>query len=201
MGLEFSVLSAKEISFDIRRIGKRYQKYANSVTDLCYDGHVINTFNEEELEHAFKDVGVESLAQRRLISEHFKTKFHDGLFFVAALKGDMSMINDISSRGLGLDVNFRYPQYSWNKDTENSEFYGYETALQAACKFSHPPFLVLIARLLDLGAEVLVKDCAGNTPLHGACSMSQTDLVKLLLSRGANLYAKDEVGYTICSLP
>ena len=43
----------------------------------------------------------------------------------------------------------------------------------------------MVQGLLDSGAEVNKADGGGNTPLHGAAYHGHTDVVQLLLARGA----------------
>jgi len=57
---------------------------------------------------------------------------------------------------------------------------------------------VLIAKkLLNAEADINIRNTAEeSTPLHGACYDCLEDVVELLLSRGADVYAKDRRGRT-----
>lgn len=52
-------------------------------------------------------------------------------------------------------------------------------------------------RLLDLGAQVNTTVCNGATPLHAACERKgNAGLVKVLVERGADIEAQDNIGWT-----
>jgi uncharacterized protein len=69
------------------------------------------------------------------------------------------------------------------------------TGLGFACFFRHPALAVL---LLDRGAEpsLAARNALGVAPLHSAVASKVTELVELLLSRGANPNARDSSGMT-----
>lgn len=55
----------------------------------------------------------------------------------------------------------------------------------------------VVAALLDAGCALEARDEHGRTTLLRACSFRvASDLVKLLISRGANIYARDNTGGT-----
>lgn len=55
--------------------------------------------------------------------------------------------------------------------------------------------------LLDHGANINAVDKFGNTPLHGAYSMDQHDIIELLIRRGANVDARNSYGRTPMKFP
>jgi hypothetical protein len=50
--------------------------------------------------------------------------------------------------------------------------------------------------LLDLGADIEAADYQDQTPLHNAADLFQARAVRVLIARGANVHAKDKMGYT-----
>ncbi len=54
----------------------------------------------------------------------------------------------------------------------------------------------MIRLLLAKGADVNVKDNAGETPLHSAAMNGSVDVTTLLLANGADVNAKDNQGRT-----
>jgi tankyrase len=50
--------------------------------------------------------------------------------------------------------------------------------------------------LLNLGAQIDSQDEGGLQPIHNSCSFGHTEVVRLLLSRGADPNAKDHWSYT-----
>src|SRR5690606_13481644 len=60
--------------------------------------------------------------------------------------------------------------------------YAGETLLQTATKLGH---LSLVKQLLDAGASIDKEDAAGNTALHYAAAYGKKDVVRFLLSHGA----------------
>ena len=62
-----------------------------------------------------------------------------------------------------------------------------------ACKNKNVKLMNL---LIDLGADINIKDRKGNTPLHYAVANNDERMVKHLLIRGANKFIKDENNIT-----
>jgi ankyrin repeat protein len=64
-----------------------------------------------------------------------------------------------------------------------------DTALHNACRsrgpIDHSPYLKVIAYLLEKGANINAKNIFGRTPLHVAAMAGYSDVVELLLSKGA----------------
>jgi ankyrin repeat protein len=54
----------------------------------------------------------------------------------------------------------------------------------------------VVARLLDVGADIGVKDTGGMTPLHYASSFGRLVMIEFLLKRGAKLESCDHAGFT-----
>ena len=61
--------------------------------------------------------------------------------------------------------------------------------------------LVGIEELLDAGSDVNFTDIDGRTALHVAACQGRTDVVDLLLLRGADVDPRDRWGSTVISLP
>jgi len=58
----------------------------------------------------------------------------------------------------------------------------------------------LAQHLLELGADKVLADDQGKTPLFMACAKGMSEVVKLLVERGADVNAKDDRGHTPMSL-
>jgi hemoglobin len=56
----------------------------------------------------------------------------------------------------------------------------------------------MVAALLDCGAELEVRDSAGETPLRRAVNCGKPQAAALLLARGANPYTRSHAGTTPC---
>jgi ankyrin repeat protein len=54
----------------------------------------------------------------------------------------------------------------------------------------------LFKKILELGADINVKDKDGETPLYGASFYGRTEIVSLLLQKGADINVKDKDGET-----
>jgi len=50
--------------------------------------------------------------------------------------------------------------------------------------------------LVERGVDINARDQAGNTALHTACRHKRADMVKFLLSMGANLNVQNDQGET-----
>jgi ankyrin repeat protein len=56
----------------------------------------------------------------------------------------------------------------------------------------------MVAALLDCGAELEVRDSAGETPLRRAVNCGKPQAAALLLTRGADPYSRSHAGTTPC---
>ena len=69
----------------------------------------------------------------------------------------------------------------------------YQTPLHSAAEEGHRDVVQL---LLEMNAEIEIRDRSGNTPLHLAASEGHRDLVQLLLEKSAEIEAKSSSGQT-----
>ncbi|CAH0546464.1 unnamed protein product [Brassicogethes aeneus] len=124
---------------------------------------------------------------RKTAKHHKSTKrniyFNDSVVLLeAAARNDLEEVKRLLSKGVSPD--------SCNEDGL--------TALHQSCIDDNEPMLML---LLDHGANVNAEDTEKWTPLHAAATCAHIRLVKILITRGANLLAVNADGnmpYDIC---
>ena len=57
--------------------------------------------------------------------------------------------------------------------------------------------LVIVKKLISLGADVNAREISGLTPLHFAANQSCIDIIEELVANGADINAKEEKGRTV----
>lgn len=67
-----------------------------------------------------------------------------------------------------------------------------QTALHLACENGH---VAMVSFLIESGANINTKGLGGSTPLHGAAILGQIDVVRKLLSEGAERTLLSRMGH------
>ncbi|CCX11906.1 Similar to Putative ankyrin repeat protein MM_0045; acc. no. Q8Q0U0 [Pyronema omphalodes CBS 100304] len=113
------------------------------------------------------------------IDMHSKDYFGKGVLSFAVESGDEAVVRIIIEKGADIEAK------------NNSG----ETPLSYAARVEYVTPVVKL--LLDKGAEVNSPSCIGKTPLMLAAEDGAEDNMQLLLERGADSEATDDIGHTV----
>ena len=143
---------------------------------------------------------VESGARIDGIPEHPRRQ-SDPPIHIAAYHGQLHVFNTFLS--LKADVtskNFRNGTLlhtvcagSWNT-TDSSSFSSFDNSYSTQSMSSEHKAILL--KLLQLGIDVNVRDCVGDTPLHVAIERGNSDVIRVLVTQGASAVLTNWVGDT-----
>jgi ankyrin repeat protein len=90
------------------------------------------------------------------------------------------------------DMEDVYIALSHKVPVDSADEFG-RTAMHMAAANGHEE---VIARLLEAGASVVLKNAEGNTPLHWACLNGHKTVVKTLMDKGASAAVINNTGKT-----
>ena len=143
---------------------------------------------------------VESGARLDGIPEHLRRQ-SDPPIHIAAYHGQLHVFNTFLS--LRADVTSKNVRNgtllhtlcagSWNT-TDSSSFSSFDNSYLTQSMSSEHKTILLT--LIQLGIDVNVRDCVGDTPLHVAIERGNSDVIRILVTHGASAVLTNWVGDT-----
>jgi len=179
----------EQVKFLIRNGADVNAKYGNGATPL----HIAIMNGKIETAHLLIEKGADVNAMAR----NANTPLH-----VAALKGDMKTANLLISKGADVNAKTKYGLTPISRAllSDGGGRLMVELLVSKGAKISalhlaaHRGDIDKVRSSLAKGTKVDVRDTAGHTPLFYAASTGQMHVVEFLISKGADVNAKDNRG-------